>query len=139
MLVDEHTNHTIEGQLIRPKLIRELYKQLGAPQEEEYGEDIMRHGKYWNRMRGYTTDIEITTERYMKNENRAATNWRVKRPSAIKAQIVEEYVRDGWSCDVQAHNVICNKYVPHPKYKNIWVRFYSSRDCNKYEYVIEVE
>ena len=56
-----------------------------------------------------------------------------------KMEIVEDYTRAGWHCRVQAYNVMCNKFVKHPKIDNLWVGFYSSRDCNKYEYVIELK
>ena len=74
----------------------------------------------------------------MKMYNSDPTVWNVERPSRTKMEIVEEYTRAGWHCRVQAYNVMCTKYVKHPKIDNIWVEFYSSRDCNKYEYVIEL-
>lgn len=134
---DETKNPTIEGQLLRRKLIRELYKQLGNPKEEDFKNEFDIAGTYWKKVPGYTNDIGIRTERYMEIENGAPTRWCVERPSMTKVNIVEKYTREGWNCTVQAYNVTCHKYVKHPKYKNIWVRFYSSRDCNKYEYIIE--
>lgn len=129
---------TMEEQLLRPKLIRELYKQLGAPKKEDFKEEFEIAGTYWKKIAGYTTGIGLRTEEEMKDNN-LYTNWRIHRASETKMKIVERYTRAGWGCDVQAYNVVCDKYVKHPKYKDIWVRFYSSRDCNKYEYVIEVE
>lgn len=136
-LKKEHENETIEGQLLRKKLIRELYKQLGEPKQEDFPDEYKIAGWGWRKISGYTNDIDVYTARHMEIENGAPTRWHINRASYTKIQIVEEYTRAGWSCDVQAYNVMCNKYVKHPKYKNIWVRFYSSRDCNKYEYVIE--
>lgn len=134
---DETKNPTIEGQLLRRKLIRELYKQLGAPKEEDFKSEFDIAGRYWKKVPGYTNDIDVRTERYMEIENGAPTRWCVARPSMTKVNIVEDYTRAGWNCTVQAYNVMCHKYVKHPKHKNVWVRFYSSRDCNKYEYIIE--
>lgn len=136
-LKNEHENQTIEGQLLRKKLIRELYKQLGDPKEEDFPDEYKTAGWGWKKISGYTNDINVYTARYMETENGAPTRWGIKHASHAKIKIVEEYTRAGWNCYVQAYNVMCDKYVKHPKYENIWVRFYSSRDCNKYEYVIE--
>lgn len=137
-LKNEAQNETIEGQLIRKKLIRELYKQLGDPKEEDFKEEF-KHGYYWNKVRGYTTYIEALSEWHMKMYNNRATDYCIQRPSETKREIVKNYEEDGWHCTVQAYNVMCGKYVKHPRYNNLWVYFYSSRDCNKYEYVIEIE
>lgn len=136
-LQDEEENRTIEGELLRTKLIRELYKQLGAPKEEEFPDEYRVAGRYWEKFKGYTTYIYFAeNERWMEIENGAPTTWRITYASQTKREIVEEYTRAGWHCEVQAYNVLCSKYVKHPRYKNLWVRFYSTRDCNKYEYVI---
>lgn len=134
---DETKNPTIEGELLRKKLIRELYRQLGEPNEKDFPNEYKIAGRYWKKFPGYTTYINIRTERIMEIDNGAPTTWRVERPSRTKMEIVEDYTKAGWHCEVQSYNVLCGKYVKHPKYKNIWVYFYSSRDCNKYEYVIE--
>lgn len=136
-LKNEHTNETIEGQLLKRQLIRQLYKQLGDPQECDFPDEYKIAGWGWKKSSGFTNDIEVHSKGWMNDENRAPTRWSIQRPSYTKVQIVEEYTRAGWSCGVQAYNVMCSKYVKHPKYDNVWVRFYSSRDCNKYEYVIE--
>ena len=138
-LKDEAENETIEGQLLRRQLIRKLYKQIGEPREEDFPEECKIAGSYWNKMSGYTNDIKIMTARNMEMENNSPTLWRITYPSPTKRELEDEYTRAGWSCEVQAYNVLCEKYVKHPRYENIWVRFYSSRDCNKYEYVIETE
>lgn len=138
-LKDEDKNQTIEGELLQKKLIRELYKQLGRPTEEDFKDVYEIAGRCWKKFSGYTTYTNIRTENNMLIDNAAPTTWRIERPSLTKIQIVEEYTRAGWHCEVQSYNVLCGKYVKHPKYKNIWVYFYSSRDCNKYEYVIERE
>ena len=135
----EADNETIEGQLLKPKLIRELYTQLGDPKEEDFKDEYRIAGRGWRKISGFTKDIEVHSEGWMKDDNRAPTRWHIQRASYTKVQIVEEYTRAGWSCEVQPYNVLCSKYVKHPKYDNVWVRFYSSRDCNKYEYVIEGE
>ena len=135
-LKKENENATIEGQLIKKQLIRMLYKKLGDPEEKDFPEEYKIAGRCWKKVQGYTQDIEIHSKTYMKDENRAPTRWNIQRPSPTKVSIVEDYTRAGWSCEVQAYNVMCSKYVEHQKYKNVWVKFYSSRDCNKYEYVI---
>lgn len=132
----EEENETIEGELLTRKLIRELYKQLADPQEKDFPSEFQTAGRYWKKVNGYTTDIRIMSQREMESVNNSPTYWNIVRPSMTKVHIVEDYTRNGWNCTVQAYNVMCVKYVKHPKYKNIWVRFYSSRDCNKYEYVI---
>ena len=138
-LKEEDKNETIEGQLLRKKLIRELYKQLGEPKEKDFKDVYEIAGRCWKKFPGYTTWINIRTERMMEIDNNAPTTWRITYCSPTKREITEEYTRAGWHCEVQSYNVLCGKYVKHPKYKNIWVYFYSSRDCNKYEYVIERE
>ena len=138
-LVNDLQEETIEKQLLRPKLIRELYKQLGEPKEEDFPNEYKIAGRCWKKFSGYTKYLNMRTARMMEIDNGAPTTWRVERPSRTKMEIVEEYNRAGWHCEVQAYNVLCGKYVKHPKFEKIWVYFYSSRDCNKYEYVIETE
>lgn len=133
----ERENETIEGDLLKTKMIRDLYKELGDPKEEDFPNEYKVAGYCWRKHAGYTKWLEFKTEREMEWANNENTDWYVKRPSQTKMEIVEEYVRAGWHCRVQSYNVICTRYVKHPKYENLWVEFYSSRDCNKYEYVIE--
>lgn len=136
-LKNESDNETMEGKLLRTKLIRELYKQLGDPTKEDFGKEMEPAGTYWEKMRGYTTYIEFVRDKdYIKQYNNSPNDWGIKRPSETKVQIVERYNRNNWHAQIQAFNVICTKYVQHPKYKDILVLFYASRDCNKYEYVI---
>lgn len=135
-LKNEAENETMEGKLLRTKLIRELYKQLGDPQEKDFPDEF-KHGWYWKKFAGYTTNIDIESKEHMENYNNRDTDWCIKRASDIKMDIVKDYKNDGWHCTVQAFNVLCGKYVKHPRYNNVWVYFYSSRDCNKYEYIIE--
>ena len=132
----ENENKTIEGQLLKKKLIRELYNKIGIPEEKDFPDIYKTAGCGWKKVQGYTNDILVKDKYRMECFNNMATNWCISRASATKIRIVEEYTRAGWHCTVQAYNVMCGKYVQHPKYKNIWVYFYSSRDCNKYEYVI---
>lgn len=138
-LKKESENATIEGQLLRKKMIRELYKQLGTPKEEDFGKEMEPAGTYWTKENGYTTNIEIMTENHMEYCNRQATNWQITYPSATKIQIVKKYEEKGWSCSVGPYVVSCMKFVKHPKHEGVWVRFRSTRDHNKYEYVIEME
>lgn len=137
-LKKERENETIEGNLLKTKMIRDLYKELGDPKEEDFPNEYKVAGYCWRKREGYTKDIEYKTQRDMHASNTAPTIWQIQRPSKTKIEIVEEYTRAGWSCEVQSYNVMCWRYAKHPKYENIWVCFYSSRDCNKYEYVIEV-
>lgn len=136
-LRDEEENETIEGQLLRTKLIRELYKQLGEPKEEDFGKEMEPAGTYWTKINRYTKNIEIMTERHMKYCNNQETNWQITYPSDTKKVIVKKYEEKGWSCNVGPYVVSCMKFVKHPKYEGIWVCFRSTRDHNKYEYVIE--
>lgn len=137
-LKDEVRYGTIEGELLKKQLIRELYKRLGTPTEEDFPDEYKIAGRGWKKQSGFTKWMGVMCEDTMKAQNNEPTNWHIKRPSPTKLRIVDEYTRAGWSCTVQAYNVMCYKYVKHPRYKNIWVCFYSSRDCNKYEYVIEL-
>lgn len=136
-LRNENENETIEGELLKKKMIRQLYKLVGEPTEEDFPEEYKVAGRCWKKHSGYTTWMEFKTEREMEWANNEDTDWRVVRPSRTKMEIVEEYVRAGWHCRVQSFNVLCNRYVKHPRYDNLWVEFYSSRDCNKYQLVIE--
>lgn len=136
-LRDEEDNETIEGQLLRTKLIRELYKQLGDPKEEDFREDMKPAGTYWGKEKGYTTSIEVMTASHMDYCNKQETNWQIKYPSQTKRQIVREYEDKGWSCDVGPYVVTCMKFVKHPKYEGVWVCFRSTRDHNRYQYIIE--
>lgn len=137
ILKDEAKNETIEGRLLKPKLIRELYKQLGTPTEKDFPDECRVAGRYWKKVNGYTLDIGTFSKEFMNASNNIGTDWRIQRASGTKMRIVEDYTRAGWHCQVQAYNVLCSKYVQHPKHKDIWVYFYSSRDCNRYEYIIE--
>ena len=132
----ENENRTIEGNLLRTKMIRELYKQLGDLQEKDFKEEF-RHGSWWGKFQGYTKDIKIMTEGKMLASNKEDTRWCITYPSRIKKEIEKDYREDGWHCTVQSYNVICRKYVKHPRYKNLWVYFYSTKDCCKFEYIIE--
>ena len=136
-LRDEEENETIEGQLLRTKLIRELYKQLGDPKEEDFGEDMEPAGTYWAKENGYTTDIEILTESHMNALNREATNWQITYPSDTKRSIVRRYEDKGWHCSVGPYIVSCIKFVKHPKHEGVCVCFRSTRDVNRYQYIIE--
>lgn len=137
ILIKEHENETIEGQMLKPKYIRELYKQLGRPTKEDFGKEMEPAGTYWEKVRGYTTYIDFVRDKgYIKQYNNSPNDWHIKKASDAKERIIEKYNRNNWHAQIQAFNVICTKYVQHPKHKDILVFFYASRDCNKYEYVI---
>ena len=128
---------TLECEFATPKMMRQLYKALGDPNPKDYdgvGEFLWRV----NRMQGYTKYPQILTVRQMECRN-CAEDYRIKRPSETKKRIVEDYKKHGWGVDVQAYNVLCEKFMPHKDYKNIWIRFISTRDCAKYEYVLVEE
>ena len=127
---------TIEGELLKKKFIRELYKQIGEPTKAEFPSEF-KYAGYYKKVDGYTTGMAYLTKERMNAENRKPTIWCINRPSQTKINIERSYSRDGWSCTVQAYNVICVKYVKHPRYDNIWVRFRNTRDCATYEYIIE--
>lgn len=136
----ENGNATIEGELLRSKMIRQLYKLVGEPTEEDFPEEFeTAQCCGWSKHNGYTTYIAMEYARNLEIRNAWDTEWYVQRPSRTKIEIVERYVKAGWHCRVQAYNVMCTKCVKHPRYDNLWVEFYSSRDCNKYELVIELE
>lgn len=136
-LRDEEENETIEGQLLRTKLIRELYKQLGVPKEEDFGKDMEPAGTWWAKEDGYTKNIEIMGASHMDACNREETRWQITYPSYTKKVIERRYRDKGWHCSVGPYVVSCTKFVKHPKYENIWVLFRSTRDCNRYQYIIE--
>ena len=138
-LKDLRFEDTLEKKLLQKRMIRQLYKLVGVPKEEYFPNEYRIAGRCWTKREGYTTWLGIMNKRTMEIENSAPTEWNIERPSQTKMEIVEEYTRDGWHCRVQAYNVMCYKYVKHPKIENLWVCFYSSRDCNKYEYVIELD
>lgn len=133
----EADNETIEGQLLRKKLIRELYKQLGTPTEEDFSKEMEPAGTCWAKEDGYTTNIEIMEASHMNACNREGTNWHISYPSDTKRSIVRRYEDKGWHCSVGPYVVSCTKFVKHPKYENIWVLFRSTRDVNRYQYIIE--
>lgn len=133
----EADNETIEGKLLRTRLIRELYKQLGDPKEDDFGKEMEPAGTYWTKENGYTTWIEIMTANHMEHCNKFETRWQITHPSETKKAIVRKYEDKGWSCSVGPYVVSCMKFVKHPKYEGVWVCFRSTRDCNKYEYIIE--
>ena len=136
-LKKEADNETIEGKLLRTKLIRELYKQLGDPKEEDFGKEMEPAGTYWSKETGYTTNIEVMTEGHMDACNKEETRWQITYPSETKRAIVRRYEDKGWHCSVGPYVVSCTKFVKHPKYEGVWVCFRSTRDCNRYQYIIE--
>lgn len=126
---------SMEATLLTRKLTRNLYKELGSPTKDDFP-DAYKHAGCWRKHAGYTTSINTVTTDEMHTHNNAPTRYCIKRPSETKQRIVETYTRDGWNVTVQAYNVMCTRYIRHPKYDNLAVRFYVSRDCAKYSYVI---
>ena len=129
--------HIMERELLTRKMLRQLYKELGDPKPADY-EGVKNHLYSVSRINGYTKWPNIKTEYDLRYIN-GGVAYHISRPSETKQGIVESYTRDGWSCTVQAYNVLCNKYVKHKDYDNIWIRFISTRDCSKYEYVLVKE
>lgn len=134
-LADAIRGKSMECELLQTYYTRELYKQLGAPTEEDFPSEF-RHARYWDKFPGWTKNIEMHDKGWMEGENNDRTAWFIQRASMTKVNIVEDYTRDGWHCEVHAYNVLCTKYVQHPKHKNIWVKFYSTRDVSRYAYVV---
>ena len=129
---------TVEAQLLRHKLARELYTLLGEPTVQDFPEEFKTTGVYrFSRRAGYTTNVDTCRAEYMDTLNRTGTLWRIKSPSRTKLAIVERYMRAGWFCVVRTYDVTCSRYVKHPRYPHIWVKFYASRVRATYEYVLE--
>lgn len=126
--------HLVERELLTKKMLRQLYKELGDPNPADY-EGVGNHVYSVDKVSGYTKYPIVISEDETRWINGDVT-YHISRPSETKRQIVEEYTRDGWSCSVQAYNVLCDKYMKHKDYDNIWIRFISTRDCSKYEYVL---
>ena len=61
-LKDEEQNATMEGELLKKKMIRQLYKLVGEPTEEDFPEEFKVAGRYWKKHAGYTTWIRFKTE-----------------------------------------------------------------------------
>lgn len=134
--VYDDKEHEMERELLIRKMLRQLYKELGDPNPADY-EGVGEFLYSVDKMSGYTKWVNIHTKEYLEFKQPGKfVDYRIKRPSETKMAIVEKYTREGWNCDVQAYNVSCDKYVPHKDYDNIWIRFISTRDCSKYEYVL---
>lgn len=129
--------HLVERELLTKKMLRQLYKELGDPKPADY-EGVGNHVYSVDKVSGYTKWPIIKTEDQLEYINGDVV-YHISRPSETKQGIVESYTRDGWSCSVQAYNVLCDKYIKHKDYDNIWIRFISTRDCSKYEYVLVKE
>lgn len=129
--------HLVERELLTKKMLRQLYKELGDPKPADY-EGVGNHVYSVDKVSGYTKWPIIKTEYDLRYIN-GGVEYHINRPSETKQRIVENYRSDGWSCDVQAYNVSCVKYMKHKDYDNIWIRFISTRDCSKYEYVLVKE
>lgn len=129
--------HIMERELLTRKMLRQLYKELGDPNPADY-EGVGKYLYRVNKVSGYTKWPNINTEDQLEYMGGDVT-YHINRPSETKQRIVENYTNDGWSCDVQAYNVSCEKYIKHKDYDNLWIRFISTRDCSKYEYVLVKE
>jgi len=137
--IQDDTEHRMEGDLLTRKMMRQLYKELGDPDPADYegvGKFLYSVGK----ASGYTKWVATYTKPTLELLERGGdVEWHIKRPSETKIAIVDRYTSAGWNCSVQAYNVSCDKYMPHKDYDNIWIRFISTRDCSKYEYVLVKE
>lgn len=132
--VYDDKEHDMERELLIRKMLKQLYKELGDPNPADY-EGVGKYLYRVNKVSGYTKFPMVITKDKLKY-TKGDVEYRIKRPSETKQRIVEEYTRDGWSCLVQAYNVSCDIYVPHKDYDNLCIRFISTRDCSKYEYVL---
>ena len=132
--VQDDKEHEMERELLTRKMLRQLYKELGDPKPADY-EGVGNHVYSVDKVSGYTKFPIIKTEDQLEYINGDIV-YHINKPSETKREIVENYLRDGWSCAVQAYNVLCDKYIKHKDYDNIWIRFISTRDCSKYEYVL---
>ena len=132
--VYDDKEHEMERELLTRKMLRQLYKELGDPHPADY-EGVGNHLYKVCKVSGYTKLPMVITKDKLKCIN-GDVDYRIKKPSETKQRIVEEYTKDGWSCMVQAYNVSCDIYVPHKDYDNLCIRFISTRDCSKYEYVL---
>lgn len=134
--VQNDKEHEMERELLTRKMMRQLYKELGDPNPADY-EGVGEFLHSVDKMSGYTTWVITHTKSDLEILKRGGrVEFRIKRPSEMKLNIVNKYTRAGWNCEVQAYNVSCDKYVPHKDYDNIWIRFVSTRDCSKYEYIL---
>lgn len=134
--VQDDKEHTMERELLTRKMMRQLYKELGDPNPADY-EGVGKYLYSVSKVSGYTKWPMTQTKTALEELKRGGeVRLRIKRPSETKMGIVDRYTKDGWNCDVQAFNVSCYKYVPHKDYDNLWIRFVSTRDCSKYEYVL---
>ena len=129
---------TMESNLLVRKHMRQLYRLLGKPQQEDFPDEF-NFSTWWKEERGYTTYVPMLYATQMRAANDEETDFRIKRPSLTKLRIIERYARHGWHSTVYAQNVICSKYVPHPRYPGIWVRFVVSRDTARYSYILEIK
>lgn len=133
---------TMEGRFLKRKLIRSLYNGVGdiKPSDIERPEKVFGHACSFNRHNGYTTYICTLTREQLKERMAGGdVRSRVNKMSNIKERITREYAADGWNALVQPFNVICTKIVKHTRYDKLWVEFYVSRDCSKYQLVIETD
>lgn len=135
--VQDDKEHEMERELLTRKMMRQLYKELGDPNPADY-EGVGKYLYSVSKVSGYTKYPIVISEDETRWINGDVT-YHISRPSETKQRIVENYRSDGWSCDVQAYNVSCVKYMKHKDYDNIWIRFISTRDCSKYEYVLVKE
>lgn len=125
----------IESKLAARKHIRGLYSLLGDPTRDDFPEIFETSGAYgFTRRPGYTTGICVYN---ISDFWQKPVDYSIQRPSKTKQRIVHRYYDARWDVAVQAYNVICTKLMQHPRFPDIAVRFYSSRDCARYEYLIK--
>lgn len=130
-------NKTMEAEMLTPKLIRQLYKELGDPNTKDYP-TVYKYIFCANRQTGYTKYIKIATAQDFNYMN-GRVDSRINRMSETKERIVDNYTRDNWSATVYAYNVICDTYIKHKDYDFIYIHFISTRDTARYEYALVKE
>lgn len=137
-LITACTDNTMEAEMLRKQCTRKLYAILGEPMPKDFPSEFeTAEASFFTKQHGYTNSLQALTRDEMLQLNTKPTTWGIKYPSRTKEQIIERYTRDGWHCTVQAYNVLCYKYAPHPRFPHVWVCFISTRDTARYEYVLE--
>lgn len=124
----------MEAEMLTPKLIRQLYKELGEPNTKDYP-TVGKHIYSADRQAGFTKYIKVATAKDFEYMN-GRVDMRINKMSETKAGIVDRYTRDDWSATVYAYNVICDTYVKHKDYDFIYIHFISTRDTSRYEYAL---
>lgn len=134
-ITDVLTQDTLETRLLKPRLIRQLYKQLGKPTQDDFP-GAYKHASSFRRADGYTTRLVPYRPTQMDAYNNMRVDYHIKQPSYMKRRIINDYYQDRWHVVVYAFNVLCSKFIRHPRYPQIAVYFHKTRDTATYEYVL---